>query len=231
MDCVKLAGIKIDNITLQDSLQKLEEFIKSGSPHLITTPNPEIIVAAQKDRELFDIINNSDLRLPDGISMVVVSKIKRIPLKERVSGIDFLLASCKLSARKGWRIFLLGSKKEAVETAGKNLSRQFPGLKIAGIHDGYFSDNNSESIISQIRQSKADILFAGLGGGRQEKWLKKNLAELGVKAAIGVGGSFDVISGIKKRAPIWVQKLYIARNFASSTSLSGESPSIYSQIL
>ncbi|OGC07755.1 hypothetical protein A2526_02670 [candidate division WOR-1 bacterium RIFOXYD2_FULL_36_8] len=204
---ITLANIKIDNVTLWESLQKLEEFIVSGKPHLIVTPNPEMIVAAQTDKELFDILNGADLRLPDGISMVVVSRIKKVPLKERVTGIDFLLSSCRLAAEKGWRVFLLGGTELSVSMASQNLKRQFPALNIAGIHDGYF--DNDDEILSRIKESKSDIIFAGLGAGKQEKWLCKNLDKLGVKVAVGVGGSFDVISGIKKRAPKWVQKLYI----------------------
>lgn len=214
---IDLANILIDNITLKESLKKLEEFIASNKPHLIVTPNPEIIVRAQDDPELKQIINNADLRLPDGISMVVVSKILGKPLKERVTGIDFLLASCKLAAEKGWKIFLLGSAPGIAEKAGQNLIAKFPGLKIVGTHHGYFSDDSE--IITKLKEAKPDIVFVGLGAGRQEKWLAKNIkglacgelcrAGIGTRVGVGIGGSLDVIAGIKKRAPKWIQALYI----------------------
>lgn len=209
MNSIELAGVKVDNITLAESLGKLEEFIAERTPHLIATPNPEMIVAAQEDEELFNILNNAHLRLPDGISMVVVSRILRTPLRERVTGIDFLLASAKLAAQKGWKIFLLGSAPGMAEKAAQNLVSRFPGLKVSGTNDGYFKPSDDPQIIGKIKKVKPDILFAGLGAGRQEKWLAAHLNELQVPVSVGVGGSFDVIAGKKQRAPGWIQALYI----------------------
>lgn len=224
MNTVDFSGIKVDNITLGEAVAKIEEFLRASSPHLIVTPNPEMIVAAQKDQELKEIINNASLRLPDGISMVVVSRILGRPLRERVTGIDFLLKAVELSSRRGYKLFLLGGKPGVAQEAGLKLIEQFPGLNIVGTHDGYFDkdiepacrssdEHRSEGrvikVIKVIKDTKPDILFAGLGAGRQEKWLAKYLKELNVPVCVGVGGSFDVISGKKKRAPKWIQSLYI----------------------
>jgi len=203
---VELSGIKIDNVTMGEAIEKLDRFIIERSPHLIVTPNPEIIVNAQDDEELKNILNNAHLRLPDGISMIVVSRILNRPLKERVSGIDFLIKAVELSAKKGYRIYLLGGAPGVADAAAKALKIKYPELIIAGTHHGFFE---GEAIVADIRNSYSDILFAGLGMGRQEKWLAKNLNELNVPVSVGVGGSFDVISGIKQRAPAWVQALYI----------------------
>ncbi|OGC03967.1 hypothetical protein A2276_05050 [candidate division WOR-1 bacterium RIFOXYA12_FULL_43_27] len=194
---VDFAGIKVDNVTLAKAIKKLEEFVAAGTPHLIVTPNPEMIVGSQDDAMLKQILNNADLRLPDGISMVVVSRILGKPLKERVSGIDFLLEATK---DKKYKIFLLGSAEDVVKKAAEKLGA-------AGYHHGYFKED--QAVISEIKKVRPDILFAGLGGGRQEKWLAKYLKELNVPVCMGVGGSLDVVSGIKKRAPVWIQKLYI----------------------
>ena len=204
---VLLANILVDNITLIESLQKLEEFVESKKPKLIVTPNPEMIVAAQDDPELMQILNHADLKLPDGISMVIVSKIKGKPLKSRVTGIDFFMEACKLAAIKGWKIYLLGSAPGVVEKAAVNLKYQFPNLQIAGTHNGYFKDD--DEIVTRIKATRPDIIFAGLGAGKQEKWLAKNLKGLGTGVGVGIGGSFDVVAGIKKRAPKWIQALYI----------------------
>ncbi|MFA4906364.1 MAG: WecB/TagA/CpsF family glycosyltransferase [Candidatus Margulisiibacteriota bacterium] len=209
MNTIELARVKVDNVTLSDALSRLEEFISEKTPHLIATPNPEMIVAAQEDEELFNILNNAHLRLPDGISMVVVSRILRTPLKERVTGIDFLLASVRLAAQKGWKIFLLGSAPGVAEAAAQNLIARYPDLLIAGTHDGYFKPSDDPQVVDKIKQAKPDILFAGLGAGRQEKWLAAHLIELRVPINVGVGGSFDVIAGKKQRAPGWIQDLYI----------------------
>ena len=206
MTIVELSGIKIDNVTMGEAIEKLDRFIIERSPHLIVTPNPEIIVNAQDDEELKNILNNAHLRLPDGISMIVVSRILNRPLKERVSGIDFLIKAVELSAKKGYRVYLLGGAPGVADAAAKALKAKYPELIIAGTHHGFFE---GEAIIDNIRNSYPDILFAGLGMGKQEKWLAKNLNELNVPASVGVGGSFDVISGIKQRAPMWTQALYI----------------------
>jgi N-acetylglucosaminyldiphosphoundecaprenol N-acetyl-beta-D-mannosaminyltransferase len=206
---IDLAGVKVDNVTLAESLGKLEEFLAEKTPHLIVTPNPEMIVAAQEDEELFNILNNAHLRLPDGISMVVVSRILRTPLRERVTGIDFLLAAVERAAQKGYRIFLLGSAPGVADKAAENLVSRYAGLKVVGTYNGFFKPADDPQIIGQIKQAKPDILFAGLGAGRQEKWLAAHLNELNIPVSMGVGGSFDVIAGKKKRAPSWVQSLYI----------------------
>ncbi len=207
MDTIKLANIEVDNVTMKDALLKVEEFFLEKKPKLIVTPNPEIIVSCEKDEELKNIINTAALRLPDGISMVVVSKLLGKPLKERVTGIDFLVSLCGLAEKKGWKVFLLGSKTEVIMAAAENLSKKFPRLNIVGAENGFFC--NSDAMVSKIKDSGADIVFAGLGGGKQERWLYENINKMGVFAGVGVGGSFDVLSGMKKRAPSWVQKVYL----------------------
>ncbi|MFA6549509.1 MAG: polysaccharide pyruvyl transferase CsaB [Candidatus Margulisiibacteriota bacterium] len=204
---VDFSGIKVDNVTLTEAAQKAEEFIKSRQPHLIVTPNPEIIVTAQDDPDLKHIMNAADLRVPDGISMVVVSKILGRPLKERVSGIDLMLKLIKISAEKGYRIFLLGSAPGVAAEATKQLTNKHPSLQIVGTQDGYFKDDSE--VTQKIKNAGPDILFVGLGGGKQEKWCARRLQELGTSACMTIGGSLDVISGRKQRAPKWIQALYI----------------------
>ncbi len=199
---MNFAGIKVDNITLKQAVEKVGQFLNSNQPNLIVTPNPEIIVTCQKDQELKSIINNASLRLPDGISMVVVSKILRKPLKERVTGIDLMQEIIKVYGSQK-KIYLLGGKPEVVEAAAKIIPN------VVGFHHGYFQDNENNKIIEDIKVMKPDILFVGLGAGRQEKWLNRHLNELNVPINMAIGGSLDVISGLKKRAPKWIQKLYI----------------------
>ncbi len=204
---IDFAGIKVDNITLKEALTKVEEFMSSNRPHFIATPNPEIIVTAQEDEELKNIINNADLRIPDGISMLVVSRILQTPLKERVSGIELMLKLVEFCSVTHKKIFLLGSKPGVAEEAAANLVKIFPGVQIVGSRDGYFK--NDMEIVNQIKAAKPDILFIGLGAGRQEKWLIRHLKTLNIPVSMVIGGSLDIISGRKKRAPKWIQKLYI----------------------
>lgn len=204
---VTFAGINVDNITLAESADQALSFLNSRKPHLIVTPNPEIIVSSQRDPELKGIINSASLRVPDGISLVVVSKILRKPLKERVSGIDLMLEIISKSSKNGCKIFLLGSGPGIADEAAAKLLKEYPGLNIVGTCKGYF--DNDQEVINMIKYTKPDILFVGLGAGRQEKWLNQHLQELNVPVNMVIGGSLDVISGRKSRAPQWIQALYI----------------------
>jgi N-acetylglucosaminyldiphosphoundecaprenol N-acetyl-beta-D-mannosaminyltransferase len=205
---VDFAGIKVDNLDLVEALQRLDEIMHS-EPGMIVTPNPEMIVTSQHDEALKSMLNSSRLRIPDGISMVVVSRLLGHPLKERVTGIDLMLKIIEVCARNGYRVFLLGGGSGVAEEAAFNLGKQFPKLRLAGTYHGYFKEGDDLEVANKIRQAGIDILFVGLGAGRQEKWLNRHLLDLGIKVGMCVGGSFDVISGRKKRAPVWIQKLYI----------------------
>lgn len=203
MKVVDFAGINVDNVTLAGAVARV--FL--APPCFVVTPNPEIIVAAQNDPELKEIINSASLRVPDGISMVVVSKLLGKPLKERVTGIDLMLKIIEKSAQKGLKIFLLGSVPGIAQEAAVNLVKNYPGTNIVGTYHGYFQ--NDAEAIAKIKECKPDILFVGLGAGRQEKWCNHHLIELNVPVVMVIGGSLDVISGRKKRAPKWTQALYI----------------------
>ena len=207
MKLVDFAGIKVDNLSLGEAVATIQGFTEASDPHLIVTPNPEMIVAAQGDQELKEIINSASLRLPDGISMVVVSRILGTPLKERVTGIDLMLKIINVCSRNGRKIFLLGGKPGVAEAAAGKLLAKFPGTNIVGTHHGYF--NKDIEVIQAIKDTKPDILFIGLGAGKQEKWANMHLKEFKVPLVMTVGGSLDVISGRKKRAPQWIQNLYI----------------------
>ena len=205
---VDFAGVNVDNVTIGQAIQKFADMMTTGRG-MIVTPNPEMIVTSQHDHVLRDILNSASLRVPDGISMVVVSRLLGHPLKERVTGIDLMNNIVAISAQKGYRIFLLGGEKGIAGQAAEKLIADHPGLKIAGTADGYFKPSDEPELVRKINNSGADILFVGLGAGRQEKWLNHHLKELEVKVGMCIGGSLDVVSGRKKRAPLWVQKLYI----------------------
>jgi len=200
---VNFAGIQVDNVSLAEAVEQVDQYLQSNIPRLIVTPNPEIIVASQTDLDLKRIVNSADLRVADGISMVVVSKILKQPLKERVSGIDLMQALLKINKK----VFLLGSAPGVAGEAAANLVQKYPGLNIVGVEHGYFKDD--QEVIKKIKYTKPDILFVGLGAGRQEKWLSKNLKELNVPVSLAIGGSLDVLSGRKRRAPKWIRALYI----------------------
>ncbi|MEK7131322.1 MAG: WecB/TagA/CpsF family glycosyltransferase, partial [Patescibacteria group bacterium] len=204
---MQFLGIKIDEITKENALQKVAEFLRGGQ-HKIFTPNPEMVVKAQEDEYFKNILNLGDLNLCDGMGIQIFTGIKRIP------GVDFMMDVCALAAEQGKGIYLLGSgSDEVVGGAFEELEKKYPNLKISGYNKGPEIDERSVCkfdgpIFDQISQSGAQILFVAFGMGKQEKWIYENLHKIpNVKIAMGVGGAFDFISGKVKRAPLFLRRL------------------------
>lgn len=208
MQTVRILGVPVHRVHMAEALETVERMVKTGRPHLIVTPNAEMIWAAAKsDPELKQIIERADLAIPDGIGVVLASRYLGQPVAERVSGFDLMMELMALAPAKGYRIFLLGAAPGVADLAREKLQQKFPGAQIVGTHHGYFSAEQEPAVIAQIRAAKPDILFAGMGVPRQEKWLANNLHRLQVPVSIGVGGSLDVAAGKVERAPRWIQKI------------------------
>ena len=207
METYKILGVNVDNITYHELYEKTLEQIEHGkAPMLIFTPNPEIIHAAAENNQVKEVLNKGDVNLPDGIGILIAARILGYPIKERITGIDALLFLCE---KQVGTVFLLGSKPGVAQRAADKLKMSFPGLQVSGVHDGYFKDENSKEIIDIINRSKAEVLFVGLGAPRQERWLIEHRHQLKVKIAMVMGGSLDVISGDKQRAPQFYQSMHL----------------------
>jgi len=215
---MEILGVKIDNVTYQQALEKARGFIEIGGKHYIVTPNPEIIVKAQKDKEFKEILNKADMSVPDGIGLVFAAALLGKSLPERVTGVDLLEGLVALAEEHGYSLFLLGGREGVAEGASKKLKIKNEKLKIVGAQEGPRLDNdgrpkdNSETagdkrVIEKINQAVPDVLVVGFGAPKQEKWIARNLPHLSVKLAIGVGGALSYISGEKRRAPGWAQRL------------------------
>lgn len=203
-----ILGVKFDIVNEDAALEKLVEFVEEGSSlKKVYTPNPEIVMLAQDDKELFRILSEADLVLADGIGVIIASKIKGLELKDRVTGVDTMDRLLKYCGQTGKSIFIFGGKPGIAEIACKNIESQYKGVKIAGYHHGYITDNDQDEIINKINGVKPDVLFVCLGAPKQEKWIDKNKDRLNCSLAMGVGGSVDVYAGVAKRAPIAFQKL------------------------
>lgn len=220
---IKLFQVGIDQVDNQKTIQKIEEFIVSKKPHQIVTPDTLAVLRARKDPEYHAILKSADLVTPDGAGILWAATTLNYPLSERVTGIDIIHNICQLAAKKGYSLYLLGSYPGVASDAALNLTEKYPGIKIAGTHHGYFSCEDSqncenvknsnsgknkeeEEIIAEIKEKRPDILLAGMGVPKQEKWISKNLDKLDVPVCMGVGGSFDVLSGRIPRAPLWMQR-------------------------
>ena len=203
-----ILGVKFDVVKEDEALKKLIDFLEeSSSLKKVYTPNPEIVMVAQDDKDLFRILSEADLVLADGIGVIIASKIKGLQLKDRVTGVDTMDKLLRYCGQNQKSIFIFGGKPGVAEMACKNIEKKYEGIKIAGYHHGYVKDNEEDEIINKINEAKADVLFVCLGAPKQEKWIDRNKDKLSCKLAMGVGGSVDVYAGVVKRAPIAFQKL------------------------
>lgn len=201
---IKILGVRIDGVGMEEAVRAIEEFIEQGEPHQVITPNSSMVLCARQDRELAQILNRSSLSVPDGIGLLWAAEFYGTPIKERVTGIDLMKHLCLAASKKGYSLYLLGAKEDVARRAKDHLLATHSHLKVVGHHQGFFDKEEEKEIISEIREKRPDILFVGMGAINQEKWIAKHLKELRVPVCIGVGGSFDVVSGRLKRAPLWV---------------------------
>ena len=198
-------GVAFDNVTMDQAVQRGLELARGEGFSYVVTPNPELVMMAQKDPAYADALAGAALTLPDGIGVVYAAKILGRPLQERVPGVDFACGVMEGLAQNGGRLFLLGAKPGVAEQAAENLTKRYPGLTVCGVHDGYFQADGP--VVEAIRASQADVLFVCLGAPKQENWMVQNGAATGVHLAVGLGGSLDVFAGTVKRAPERWQKL------------------------
>ena len=202
---VDVLGVAFDNVTMDEALDRAEALLEQEGPHLVVTPNPEIVQRADRDAEFAEILSKADLVIPDGVGIVYAAKILGRPLKGRVPGIDFAAGLMERMAKAGRRLFLLGAAPGVAQLAAVNLQAAYPGLVVCGTHDGYFQEDGP--VIEAIREAHADVVFVCLGFPKQEKWIAAHGAATGARLLIGLGGSLDVFAGKVERAPEQFQKL------------------------
>lgn len=205
---VRLLDCPIDSLSFEETLDQVESFVRSGAPHRHVAVNVDKLLKARSDAGLRRIIEEADLISADGQPVVWAARLLGAQLRERVAGIDLMHALVARSERRGWRVYFLGAKEAVLEKMVAHYQTRFPALQIAGYRHGYWSSADEEtSIVNQIRASKADLLFIGISSPKKEIFAYQHARDLGVPFVMGVGGSFDVIAGLTRRAPIWMQRL------------------------
>lgn len=191
---------------MQETLQIVDKSIQQKEQLHHTVVNAGKIVAMQKDKALRESVNEADLINADGQAVIWASKILNKPLKERVAGIDLFENLIKLAHQKEYSVYLLGAKQDVVETVANNFKQTYNSNIIAGYRNGYFSAAEEKQIVEKIVASKANMLFVAMSSPKKEIFLHKHREALkAVNFIMGVGGSFDVLSGKTKRAPLWMQ--------------------------
>ncbi|WP_062108538.1 WecB/TagA/CpsF family glycosyltransferase [Bacillus niameyensis] len=206
MKKVNILGVEFDHTTNQETLNTLHQKLKMQKKTFVVTANPEIVMYALKDQEYMNILQEADHIIPDGAGIILGSKIIKQPLPERVPGVDLVKSLLKIADQDQLSVFFLGAKEMVIEKMVDNVKSDFPHLKIAGYHHGFFKDGD-QTIVEMVKKANPDLVFVALGFPRQEKWIYQNLATFEKGIFMGVGGSFDILAGTVKRAPIFWRKL------------------------
>jgi N-acetylglucosaminyldiphosphoundecaprenol N-acetyl-beta-D-mannosaminyltransferase len=204
---VTILGCRLDALDADAATDAILGFAREGAGAHIVTLGTEMVVHAQRDARYRDVVNACALSLCDTVGLLAVARSRGVDLRDRVTGVELLEHLCARAAREGVSVFLFGGSPGIAERAAQELQRRYPGLQIAGTRNGYFAPEESPRIAEEIRATGAQLLFVGLGFPKQEYWLAEYLKATGCGAGIGVGGSFDVISGNVQRAPERWRKL------------------------
>jgi N-acetylglucosaminyldiphosphoundecaprenol N-acetyl-beta-D-mannosaminyltransferase len=191
---------------MDETVARVDQFIRKHKPLHLMGVNADKINTMQHDKKLAEIVNSCEIINADGASVVLASRFLSYPLPERVAGIDLMQRLLSLAAEKGYSVYFLGAKQKVVEAAVEKLQRQYVGLKVCGFRNGYFSDNEWGNIAAEIKEKNPSIVFVGISSPKKE-YLIQYFQEQGLDSVfMGVGGSFDVLSGFIPRAPEWMQE-------------------------
>lgn len=198
---INILGVNIDNITLEELIQKVDERLELGKKLKIMYVNIHVMNIAFIDNSFKEILNRQDIIYCDGFGVKVGAFLLGEKIKERMTGADWIYNVINYCNDKNRSIFILGGKEGVAERASNILKRDYPNLKIVGIQNGYFSKEENLSIIEKINKTDAQILFVGMGSPIQERWVDENHNYLNTKIIWCVGALFDFVAGEQKRGP------------------------------
>jgi N-acetylglucosaminyldiphosphoundecaprenol N-acetyl-beta-D-mannosaminyltransferase len=208
---IEILGVRVQGVDFAGTLALLTRWIEQAEPSLgcrqICTVNPEFIIDARRDPAFHKVLRQADLCVPDGIGVVLAARLQGVRLRERVTGSDGIYHLCEVAALRGWQVFFLGAAPGVAEQTAAVLLQHYPTLKVAGTYSGSPHDAEWPAIQQRLAAAQPDLLFVAFGHPRQDFWISRHRCELPVRVAIGVGGAFDFVAGVRKRAPRLVQRL------------------------
>lgn len=203
---VPIFGIPFSKLSMDETVSYLTEAIEEGRLTHVITANPIMVMTAMDNPEFARVMKKADMIVPDGAGVVWAAKVGGDPVTERVTGFDLMHRLLEQGEKRHWRAYLLGTTQEIIEAAAEKLQLQYPQVRIVGVRNGFFGPDEDETIVEEIRELKPHLLFVARGM-EKEVWNASFKERLGVPFIMGVGGSFDVVSGKLKRAPGIYQKL------------------------
>jgi N-acetylglucosaminyldiphosphoundecaprenol N-acetyl-beta-D-mannosaminyltransferase len=207
---VNILGIKVSAIDMPRTVETIDAWLVRREHHYVCLATAHSVMASRNDPTLITILNQSGLTVPDGMALVWLLKLQKHPETKRVYGPDLMLEVCRYSLPKKWRHFFYGGNPGMAEQLARRLTDRFPGLEVAGFYSPPFRPLNPEEdqdIIQRISDSHADIVWVGTGSTKQERWMADHVGKLQAPVLLGVGASFDFLSGNKPQAPRWLQGL------------------------
>jgi N-acetylglucosaminyldiphosphoundecaprenol N-acetyl-beta-D-mannosaminyltransferase len=197
----------MDSLTFDETLERIEGFIKTGRPHQHVAVNVDKLIKVRSDPGLRRIVEGCDLISVDGQPVIWASRLLGSPVRGRVTGIDLMEALVARSAVRGWGTYFLGARAEVVARVAEHYLRKYAGLRVAGFRDGYWTGEEEGAVVASVREARPDILFVGISSPRKEYFINRHLGALGVPFVMGVGGSFDVVAGVTRRAPQLLRRI------------------------
>jgi N-acetylglucosaminyldiphosphoundecaprenol N-acetyl-beta-D-mannosaminyltransferase len=201
---LQVLGTPVDDMTMGEALACVQTLIEQGGPHQLTPINANKLWQMAHDPDLDDIVRSSSLILPEW-AVVWASGVLGRRLRGHIGGVMLLRAFLPVAAQRGYRLFFLGARQSVVKTLAERVAAEFPGLQVAGFHHGYVTAADDRQLVHRIRAARADFLAVAMGTPRQELWIARHKHDLAVPVCIGVGGSFDVLAGLKADAPAWAR--------------------------
>lgn len=206
LETVSLYGVEVSKMDMQNTVAYLAESVRLRRATQVITANPIMFMTGFEDPSFLSVLREADLVVPDGAGLVWAARRLGKPVAERVAGFDLVRELFAVGAERGWGFYLLGTSQELVEAARERIAADFPGLRIVGCRNGYFGPEEDDTVIRDIADAAPDVLLVGRSTYTQDPWIAKYRGKLGVPVMIGVGGSFDVMSGRLQRAPRWMQR-------------------------
>lgn len=198
---MEILGVPVDVVDMPGALEQVRALFGKPGADAVLALNPEKVMAARRDRQLLCALRSATLVIPDGIGIVLASRMLGYTAMERVPGSDLMPEICRVVARKGYRVFLYGARPDIAIRAADILQRRYPGLEVAGARHGYLPEKRMPELVDDINAAGTDVVFVGLGSPRQEYWIQQYRHRLQVRLCQGVGGSFDTLCGYPRRAP------------------------------
>jgi N-acetylglucosaminyldiphosphoundecaprenol N-acetyl-beta-D-mannosaminyltransferase len=206
----RVLGVRVDAVQIADVVEQINEWIhKRKRCHSISATGMHGVVQAQRDPHFKEILNATDLVVPDGTPLVWVGRRQGHDLPRRVYGPDLMLAFCKETEGQGYRHFFYGGERGVAEKLAKSLKRRFPGIQVAGTYSPPFRSLTREEdneMVAMISRAAPDVVWVGLGAPKQERWMHEHRNKLNVPVVVGVGAAFDMISGRRRQAPRWMRE-------------------------